>query len=62
MKTEKMTVSVRLEIDKEVHRKVKLIQAQMLLNGKEIGIPNLCADLLAKGVNNKVEELQIEVK
>lgn len=62
MKTEKTTISVRLEVSKEVHRKVKLIQAQMLLNGKEISISDLCADLFAKGVDNKVEELQIEVK
>ena len=62
MKSEKDTVSVRIEVDKEIHRKVKLIQAKMLLNGKESSITDLWAELLRKGVNSEIENLQIEVK
>ena len=62
MKSEKDTVSVRLEIDKEIHKKVKLIQAKMLLNGTESSITDLCVELLTKGVNGEIENLQIEVK
>lgn len=62
MNTEKPTVSVRLEIDREIHKKVKLIQARMLLDGTETSIPQLCANLLEKGVETQIETLQIEVK
>jgi hypothetical protein len=62
MKSEKDTVSVRLEIDKDVHKKVKLIQAKMLLDGKDYSISDLCGEMLTKGVNSEIENLQIEVK
>ncbi len=62
MKNKKNTVSIRLEIDKDIHKKIKLIQAKMLLNGEEIGLNPLCIDLLTKSVENEVQRLQINVK
>lgn len=62
MKAEKQTVSIRLELDKEIHKKIKLIQAKLLLEGKELGIPELCAELLAKGTNLEISNLKIEIK
>lgn len=62
MKTEKQTVSIRLEVDKETHKKIKLVQAKLLLEGKELGIPELCAELLAKGTNVEISNLKIDVK
>jgi hypothetical protein len=62
MKTEKHTVSIRLEVDKETHKKIKLVQAKLLLEGKELGIPELCAELLAKGTNVEISNLKIDVK
>ena len=62
MKNEKDTVSLRLEVDKDVHKKIKLIQAKMLLDGKEFSIPELCVELLNKSVVKEIEQLQIELK
>lgn len=62
MKIEKQTVSIRLEVDKETHKKIKLVQAKLLLNGTELGIPELCAELLAKGTNIEISNLKIDVK
>ena len=60
MKTEKNTVSIRLELDKEIHKKIKLIQAKLLLEqGKQIGLTELCTNLLANGVDLQMEQLQI---
>ena len=62
MKTEKQTVSIRLEVDKETHKKIKLIQAKLLLEGKELSIPELCAELLTKGTKVEISHLKIEIK
>ena len=57
-----MTVSIRLEIEKNIHKKIKLIQAKLLLDGKELSIPELCVLLLNAGVEAECIKQKIETK